>query len=67
MATHPDHRGRGYASAVVLRAVHEALGAGNDLVFLVADDEDWPKLLYERLGFEPLGRRWSFLKTPSTG
>jgi ribosomal protein S18 acetylase RimI-like enzyme len=67
VATHPDHRGRGYASAVVLRAVHEALGAGNDLVFLVADDEDWPKLLYERLGFEPLGRRWSFLKTPSTG
>lgn len=58
------HRGRGYASAVVVRAVEEALAGGNDLVFLVADDEDWPKQLYGRLGFEPIGRRWSFLKTP---
>ena len=67
VSSHPDYRGRGYASSVVLRAVQEALGSGHDFVFLLADDEDWPKLLYERLGFEPLGRRWSFLRTPSTG
>lgn len=65
VATLPAFRRRGYASAVVLRAVDEALAAGHDLVFLVAEDEDWPKELYARLGFETLGRTWSFLRTPA--
>jgi ribosomal protein S18 acetylase RimI-like enzyme len=65
VATLPGFRGRGYASAVTLRAVEEALASGHDLVFLVADDEDWPKELYTRLGFEPIGRTWSFLRTPA--
>jgi hypothetical protein len=26
----------------------------------VADDNDWPKLLYERLGFRPVGHLWQF-------
>lgn len=64
VATTPEHRGRGYATAVVLRAVEEALGTGHDFVFLVADAEDWPKELYVRLGFAPLGHTWTFLKTP---
>jgi ribosomal protein S18 acetylase RimI-like enzyme len=64
VATMPAHRGRGYASAVVLRAVEEALSSGHDFVFLVADAEDWPKELYARLGFEPLGHEWAFLKSP---
>ena len=51
-------------AAVVLRAVEEALGTGHDFVFLVADAEDWPKELYVRLGFAPLGHTWTFLKTP---
>lgn len=65
VATLPPFQGRGYASAVTLRAVEEALATGHDLVFLVADDEDWPKELYARLGFEPIGRTWSFLRTPA--
>ena len=65
VATLPEHRGRGHASAVVLCTVEEALAAGHDFVFLVADAEDWPKELYVRLGFAPLGRTWTFLKTPS--
>ena len=65
VATSPAHRGRGYASAVVLRAVEEALATGHDFVFLVADAEDWPKELYVRLGFGPLGHTWTFLKTPA--
>ncbi|MGH3041475.1 MAG: GNAT family N-acetyltransferase [Gaiellaceae bacterium] len=64
VVTLPAQRGHGYASAVVLRAVEEALAAGNDLVFLVAVDEDWPKELYGRLGFETVGRTWNFLRTP---
>jgi ribosomal protein S18 acetylase RimI-like enzyme len=55
------YRGRGYASAVILRASAEARRAGAELVFLVADDEDWPKELYRRLGFDELGRVYEFL------
>lgn len=64
VATLERHRGRGLASAVVLRAVEGALASGHDFLFLVADAEDWPKTLYARLGFAPLGHSWSFLKTP---
>jgi ribosomal protein S18 acetylase RimI-like enzyme len=49
------HRGRGYASAVVLYAAQEARRAGADFVFLVADAYDWPQHWYRRLGFEPIG------------
>lgn len=56
LATLPEYRGRGYASALVLHALREARRAGCDLVFLVADAEDWPKALYGRLGFVELGR-----------
>jgi ribosomal protein S18 acetylase RimI-like enzyme len=62
VATLEEHRGRGYASGVVLRAVREAEAAGADLIFLVADDEDWPKHLYERLGFEIVGRTYKFIR-----
>jgi len=55
VATVPTHRGRGLARAVVLHAVAEARRAGAELVFLVADEADWPKELYRRLGFDPIG------------
>lgn len=64
VATLPEHRGRGYGSAVVLRAVEEAQSTDHDLIFLTADANDWPKELYARLGFEEVGRTWSFLRTP---
>ena len=53
--TLPDHRGRGYASALVLEAVDLANAAGADLVFLEAAADDWPQHLYVRLGFETVG------------
>jgi GNAT superfamily N-acetyltransferase len=65
VVTLPEHRGRGLASAVVVRAVDEALAAGHDFVFLSTDDDDWPKELYARLGFAPLGRKWAFLRRPA--
>ncbi len=60
VATLPAFRGRGLARALVLRAAEEAAGA--DLVFLVADADDWPHKLYERLGFDTIGRYGRFLK-----
>jgi ribosomal protein S18 acetylase RimI-like enzyme len=61
VVTLPAYRGRGYARSLVLRAADESRAAGNDLTFLVADADDWPQLLYERLGFETVGRYARFL------
>jgi ribosomal protein S18 acetylase RimI-like enzyme len=55
VGTLPEHRGRGHAKAVVMRAIEEARAAGAEFVFLVADREDWPKELYRRLGFDEVG------------
>lgn len=63
VATKEEHRGKGYASAVVLRAAEEGRAAGADLVFLVADGDDWPKELYARLGFDTIGRLTKFFLT----
>ncbi|HEX5470083.1 MAG TPA: GNAT family N-acetyltransferase [Gaiellaceae bacterium] len=65
VATLPEFRGRGYATAVVQRAVDEALATGHDFVFLTADADDWPKELYRRLGFDEVGMEWAFLKNPA--
>jgi ribosomal protein S18 acetylase RimI-like enzyme len=56
VATLPQYRGRGYASALVAHAAAEARRAGCDFVFLVSDAEDWPQELYRRLGFGDVGR-----------
>jgi predicted GNAT family acetyltransferase len=64
LATRSAFRDRGLASAVLLRVVEEALAAGHDFVFLIADDRDWPKELYTRVGFAPIGRKWTFLRPP---
>ena len=63
VATKEEHRGKGYATAVVLRAAQEARDAGADLVFLVADGDDWPKELYGKLGFDTVGRLTKFFLT----
>lgn len=60
-----EYRGRGLARAVVLRAVREARASGADLVFLYAATDDWPRELYARLGFDPIGHVWNFRKPPS--
>jgi ribosomal protein S18 acetylase RimI-like enzyme len=62
VGTLEEHRGKGYASAVVLRAADEARRGGADLVFLVADAQDWPQQLYRRLGFELIGHYWKFIE-----
>lgn len=53
-----EHRGRGLASAVVLHALARARDAGCELVFLQMDEDDGPRTLYERLGFDPIGSIW---------
>jgi ribosomal protein S18 acetylase RimI-like enzyme len=57
------YRRRGLGRAVVTEALRAAFDTGHDFVFLIAEDNDWPKELYGRMGFEPLGRSYEFLKT----
>lgn len=61
VGTLESHRGQGYARAVVQHAADEARSAGAELIFLVADDEDWPKELYRKLGYDELGLVYEFL------
>jgi GNAT superfamily N-acetyltransferase len=56
VATLDEWRNRGFARAVVLAAVNAAGEAGSDCTWLYADDEDWPKELYRKLGFDSVGR-----------
>jgi GNAT superfamily N-acetyltransferase len=53
-------RGRGLARAVVSAAVDAALELGCERIFVPADADDWPQLLYVKLGFEPVARQVSF-------
>jgi ribosomal protein S18 acetylase RimI-like enzyme len=61
VATVPRGRGRGLARAAVLAALEASRAEGNDLTFLVADEDDWPKELYAKLGFDRVGRIHKFL------
>jgi ribosomal protein S18 acetylase RimI-like enzyme len=67
VGTLPAHRGRGYATAVVLAAIAAAREQGAEFVFLVADKEDWPKELYRRLGFDELGYYVKFVSPQLAG
>lgn len=58
--TVPEERGRGYARALVTHAAAVAREDGHELVFIVADEDNWPKQLYGRIGFEPVGLSWAF-------
>jgi GAF domain-containing protein len=64
--TLPEFRNRGLARAVITRAAEEAGAAGAELVFLFAEEDDWPKKLYEKLGFDITRRVTWFAQTPAT-
>jgi GNAT superfamily N-acetyltransferase len=59
--TVPEARGNGYARTLVTHALRLAqAGANDDGTLLIADDEGWPKELYHKLGFRPIGFMTSF-------
>lgn len=61
-----EYRNRGLASSVVLHAAREAFATGHDLVWLLAEEDDWPKALYAKLGFSPIGRFYEFERSVKT-
>lgn len=57
VATFPEARGRGMASAIVSRAIELARASGDEHVSLFADPDALPVVrMYERLGFREVGR-----------
>jgi len=58
VVTVPAARNRGHARAVVAAALAASREAGHELTFLWADEDDWPHRLYEKLGWDVVGRRW---------
>ena len=57
-------RGQGLASAVVRAAIAAAQERGDELIMIMADADDWPQRLYERLGFETVDEYRSFTRKP---
>jgi ribosomal protein S18 acetylase RimI-like enzyme len=57
-----DYRGRGYGRAVVAAAARAALAHDPELLFIVAEADDWPRRLYERLGFAAAGGLGVYLR-----
>jgi ribosomal protein S18 acetylase RimI-like enzyme len=64
VGTLEEYRGQGIARAVVLGALGAARASGASHVFIVADEDDWPKDLYAKLGFDQIGRTWQFIRWP---
>jgi GNAT superfamily N-acetyltransferase len=60
-------RGQGLAQAVILAAIAASREAGHRHTFIVADADDWPRLLYAKLGFEPCGVLHVLRKPPTAG
>jgi RimJ/RimL family protein N-acetyltransferase/ribosomal protein S18 acetylase RimI-like enzyme len=61
--TIPRLRGRGLGRVIVQHAADEAKRA-NDVVYLEALAEDWPRELYAKIGFETLGGRHIVTRFP---
>lgn len=64
VGTLPQARGRGLARAVTLAAARASENDGNELTFLAAAADDWPRLLYDKLGFDEIGCLYAFRRRP---
>jgi GNAT superfamily N-acetyltransferase len=60
-------RGRGLARTVIQAAIAASRAAGHRHTFIVADADDWPRLLYEKLGFKSCGVLHVFRRAPTAG
>ena len=62
VVTSEPFRNRGLARTTVSCALAASRAAGNDLTFLMALRDDWPKELYRKLGFDEIGRIYEFVR-----
>lgn len=66
VTTLQGHRKKGLARSLMNACIAEA-AVGHDFIFLVADDEDWPKDFYTRLGFRTVGHYCDLVIVDVTG
>jgi GNAT superfamily N-acetyltransferase len=59
----PAHRGRGLGGRLVAGAL---AAGGHDANWIEADEDDRPKRLYARMGFQPVWLRYQFTRTPGS-
>jgi ribosomal protein S18 acetylase RimI-like enzyme len=57
-------RRRRLARATVHAAARASLERRNEVTFLIAAEDDWPRHFYERFGFAPVGKFRTFRKPP---
>lgn len=57
-------RERGLGGAVTAAAARLSIARGDDLTFITALADDWPRLMYERMGFRPVSIVWTFRRKP---
>jgi ribosomal protein S18 acetylase RimI-like enzyme len=57
-------RGLGLGRGVVTAALQAGRAESPPLLFIIADEDDWPKELYARLGFDAIGRVGVFERLP---
>jgi predicted GNAT family acetyltransferase len=60
--THPDHRHRGIATALIHHCVADARAHGSRPVVIVCDPNDTPKNMYGALGFRPVAIKRAYWK-----
>jgi hypothetical protein len=57
-------RGSGLARAVTMAAARASVADGNEVTFLGALADDWPRIMYAKLGFELLRENVAFRRRP---
>lgn len=67
IAVHPAHRGRGVGTALLQRFIDCAATRGRTNLFLEMREGNPAAALYQRFGFEPVGRRRNYYRGAQHG
>ncbi len=60
VAVHPDYRRKGQGEALIEQLLKDARARGAERIFLEMRENNPAVKLYEKIGFEPIGRRKSY-------
>lgn len=67
IAVHPDHRRRGVGAALIRRFIETATERGRRNLFLEMREGNGAAALYQRFGFQPVGRRRNYYRSARQG